>query len=193
MHREHILCQIDPDGSNVVHDFPFTIAIEHAHTLQSWHSDARSGRGSPLHSLGAMKLAILLLGVAVAALVGEWAYRTFLRPVEPLSPQVITLAQHLSRSGVPANARAVRHGFRHSQVTSTASLELKDFPLPLSVAVCPTEQAAEATLTRVRSSPNLLRPRRIGNLVTYLPTWGEDSGAMIQRVEEALDSYAAGT
>ncbi len=140
-----------------------------------------------------MKLTILLVGVAVAALVGEWAYRTFLRPVEPLAPQVIALAQHLSRSGVPASAHAVRHGFKHSQVTSTASLTLKDFPHPISVAVCPTEQAAEATLTEVRTSANLLRPRRIGNLVTYLPMWGEDSGAMAQRVEEALDSYAAGT
>ena len=26
--------------------------IEHAHTRQSWHSDAASGRGSPFHSLG---------------------------------------------------------------------------------------------------------------------------------------------
>src|SRR5512145_2137938 len=28
------------------------LVIEHAHTRQSWHFDAISGRGSPLHSLG---------------------------------------------------------------------------------------------------------------------------------------------
>jgi hypothetical protein len=51
MHRESALCQIDSDGSNVAHGLPLSIQIENSHA-QSWHFDAVSGRGSPLHSLG---------------------------------------------------------------------------------------------------------------------------------------------
>jgi hypothetical protein len=49
---KHILCQVDSDGSNVVHGLPLLDQIEHD-TPQSWHLDAVAGRGSPLHSLDA--------------------------------------------------------------------------------------------------------------------------------------------
>ncbi len=62
MHREHILCQVDSAGNNVAHKTsPFRWSIGNAHTLQSWHSCAPSGRGSPLHSLGGH------LGIFIAA------------------------------------------------------------------------------------------------------------------------------
>ena len=47
-------CQVYPDGSSVARDFPFSWMSGHVHTRQSWHLGALAGRGSPLHSLGAM-------------------------------------------------------------------------------------------------------------------------------------------
>jgi len=52
VHGKYVLCQIDPHGSNFGHGTSPLAVIEHAHTRQSWHFDAVSGRGSPLHSLG---------------------------------------------------------------------------------------------------------------------------------------------
>ena len=58
MQRKDVLCQVNPDGSNVAHDFPFSSWLTE-HTLQSSHSRA-SGRGSPLHSLERTVRALLL-------------------------------------------------------------------------------------------------------------------------------------
>jgi hypothetical protein len=139
-----------------------------------------------------VKLTFLLIAIALAAFLGEWAYRTMLRPAEPLAPEVVALANHLTQSGIQARPYPVRHGFRHSQVTSAASLELADFPLPVSVSVCATEEAAIEMHARFKSSPNLMHPRRIGRLVTYLPMWGDDTETMAKRVQEALDAFSPG-
>ena len=46
--RHHPLCQIQPHGSNLVHDFPSPgLNVE----IQSWHSAADVSRGSPFYSL----------------------------------------------------------------------------------------------------------------------------------------------
>src|SRR6478752_3454677 len=78
MHGEHILCQIDSAGSNVAHKTsPFRWSIGNAHTLQSWHSRAPSGRGSPLHSLGGADRAqkvggsVVLFAKFVASLISQ--------------------------------------------------------------------------------------------------------------------------
>src|SRR5713101_6419070 len=59
MQRKHSLCQIDPHSSNLLHDFRSRYQIEHT-TLQSWHSNADPGRGSPFHSLALKRMRILL-------------------------------------------------------------------------------------------------------------------------------------
>jgi hypothetical protein len=54
---EHLLCQIDPDGCTLFHDFPSWFRLMQRE-LQSWHLDAvrlrvASGRGSPFYSFNA--------------------------------------------------------------------------------------------------------------------------------------------
>ena len=49
--REHALCQIDPHGSNLLHDFPSGYQIEFRH-LNLGTSMPSPCRGSPFHSLG---------------------------------------------------------------------------------------------------------------------------------------------
>jgi hypothetical protein len=69
-------------------DFPFSDQIENEHALQSWHFDAVTGRGSPLHSLGVQeahlsfpetfsprktpKIFVILSDFFVAVLLGFW-------------------------------------------------------------------------------------------------------------------------
>ena len=56
MHEAQVLCQVDPDGSNVSDDFPVSWMIDHAHTRQTWHVDTVAGWESPLLSSGVMNV-----------------------------------------------------------------------------------------------------------------------------------------
>jgi hypothetical protein len=141
-----------------------------------------------------MKTAVLVVALIAVLLCGEWVYRSFLRPIDPLNPQVLKLAEHFSNSDLIVRPYAVRHSFRHSQVTSAAALEIANFPLVVSVDVCPSQRAAVEAMARIRSSPNLTRPKQIGTLVTYLPMWGDDdTEAMAAKVESILNTYEHGT
>lgn len=60
VHREHVLCQIDPHGSNLLHDFPSRLKIDDNRTSIFGTSmpcgSPASSRGSPLHSLGTWRV-----------------------------------------------------------------------------------------------------------------------------------------
>ncbi len=137
-----------------------------------------------------MKIATLMVLFAAAAIGAEWGYRTVFRPVDALAPEVVALATHFTKSGVPVTPYAVRHGYRHSQVLSTAALQIQGFPLPISIAVCPTEIAAQAYLERVAVSPNLTHPQRNGRLVINLPMWGDDTEQMATKVRDVVSSFS---
>jgi len=100
-----------------------------------------------------MRIALLIVVVAVLGFGGEWVYRSFLRPVDPLAPEVLSLAAHFDRSGIKVRPYAVRHGFRHSEVLSAAAFEISGFPLPVVVELSPNESAAAAHLAAVERGP----------------------------------------
>ena len=136
-----------------------------------------------------------ITAVAVIALLagGEWVYRSFLRPIDPLRPEVLALAQHFRAGGLDVRPYPVRHGFRHSYVSAAAAFEIPGFPLVVAIDVCPTTDAAEARLRSVALSPNLTHPARNGRIVMYLPMWGNDTGVMAQRIQESFSSFPTET
>ena len=146
-----------------------------------------------LWTLGSMKLALFAVVAIVLLVAGEWLYRTFFRAVDPLTAQVVALAEHFRRTGIPVRPYSVRHGYRHSQVTAAAALEISGFPLPVVVTQCPTESAPEAHFLAVKGSPNLMYPQRNGTLVMDLPMWGDGTEEMAKKVSNAFASFRHGT
>ena len=41
-----------------------------------------------------MRIGIVIAACVILALAGEWIYRGFLRPIDPLTPDVLALAEH---------------------------------------------------------------------------------------------------
>jgi hypothetical protein len=134
-----------------------------------------------------------VIPVVALGMAGPSLYRTFLRPVDPLQPNVVALAQHFERSGLNVRPYAVPHGFSHSEVTAAAVFEITGFPLEISVDQCPSAQAAELHLDAIAHSPNLTHPLRNGNLVMYLPMWGDDTQREARRIEDIFRSFSQGT
>lgn len=136
-----------------------------------------------------MKLALLAFILVSAAVLGEWGYRSFLRPTDPLQPEVLALADHFDRNGINVTPYAVRHGFKHSEVLASASLQIDTYPLAISIDLCPNEVAAESFLQQIAASPNLMHPQRNQRLVMYLPMWGQDSDATAAKVRGVFASF----
>lgn len=139
-----------------------------------------------------MRYSVYIVLALFAAFAGEWLYRSFLRPIEPLAPEAIALADHFRKSGIQVRPYPVRHGFRHSQVLSVAGFEIVGYPLAIVVALCPSEASAIQQLSRVRASPNLTHSNRNGRLVIYLPMWGDDAIPMAVKIVDAFTSFEPG-
>ena len=137
-------------------------------------------------------LSALVLVVALAFAV-EWAYRNFLRPVEPMAPEIAALAAHFNASGIQVRPYAVRHGYRHSEVLSVAAFEIVGYPLAVTLVVTPNEQSAANMLARTAASPNLTHAQRNGLIVMDLPMWGDDTKDMATKVTNAFQSFRHGT
>jgi len=103
-----------------------------------------------------MRIAILIVICVGLAVAGEWVYRGFIRPIDPLGPELLALAEHFDRNGIEVRPYAVRHNFRHSEVLASAALKIDGFPLPIDVILCPTEQSAMERFEAVKRSPNLM-------------------------------------
>ncbi len=140
-----------------------------------------------------MRRIAAIVGLALFAVFTEWAYRSFLRPIDPLQPQVLALAEHFNQSGIQVRPYAVRHGYRHSQVTAAAGFEIIGYPLGVSVDLCPSEVEATGQLAAISASPNLTHPHRNGRLVMYLPMWGDDTKELAGRIEGVFASFRSGT
>ena len=129
-----------------------------------------------------MRIAIFIVIAAVLALASEWIYRGFIRPIDPLTSELLALAEHFEQSGINVRPYAIRHGFPHSEVLASAAFEILGFPLPIAVGLCPSEQSAMERLAAVKRSPNLTHPARNGRLVMNLPMWGDDTDDMAAKV-----------
>ncbi len=130
-----------------------------------------------------MVLAILAL------LSGEWVYRSYVRPVDPPTPLMLSLARHFNSVGIKGHLYAVRHGYRHSEMTAAAAFQIDGYPLPVLVEQCTGELLAEEHLHAVQRAPNLMNARRNGLLVMNLPMWGDGTGSMATRVTDAFVSF----
>jgi hypothetical protein len=138
-----------------------------------------------------MRYALFAVLVAVLAVGGEWIYRTFLRPVDPPTPEMLALGEHLKAAGLLGRFYPVRHGFRHSYVSAAGAYELINFPLPVSVSACPTEAAAEAHRQAIERSPHLVNQIRKGHLVIWFPMWGDDTHEMMGKVNGVVASFVS--
>ena len=136
-----------------------------------------------------MRYVFFIVLALVVMLAGEWLYRSFLRPVEPLAAEALALANHFNQDGIQVRPYPVRHGLRHSQVLSVAAFEIVGYPLSIVVEICPTEESAIQRLSAISASPNLTHPNRNGRLVMNLPMWGDDTGAMAAKVENVFASF----
>jgi hypothetical protein len=148
-------------------------------------------RCTPISRLS-MRIVIFIAVSAVLAFAGEWIYRGFIRPVDPLRPEILALAEHFDRSGIKVRPYAVRHNYRHSQVLAVAAFEIAGFRLPIGVVLCPTEQSAIERFDSMRRSPNLSPVVRNGRLVMNLAMWGDDTASMAGKVESVFASFDGG-
>ena len=77
-----------------------------------------------------MKLTIALVLAGILLFAGGWIYRGFLRPIDPLTPDVLALAEHFRSSGIDVRPYPVRNLSRHSVVTAAAAFEIKGTRFP---------------------------------------------------------------
>lgn len=133
-----------------------------------------------------MRLTIVIVASLIALYVGEVFYRTFLRPADQPTETLRALAVHFRASALPGRLYPVRHGFPHSSVTAVAGYMITDFPLSFTVVDCPSIAAAEIRL--LARSPEW-QSLRHHSLVISFAMWGDDTGAMMDRVKAAFLTY----
>ena len=135
-----------------------------------------------------MKNIIYLVALISICFLGEWVYRSFVRPIDPLTSELRVVETHFIESGIKVRAYPVRHGYNHSELTAVAGFQITNFPLPIVVDECPSVELAELHFQRIKGSPNLTHPARNGRFVMNLPMWGDDTGEMARKVNDAFMS-----
>jgi hypothetical protein len=74
-------------------------------------------------------------------------------------------------------------------MTAAAAFEIKGYPLPVSIDVCPNAVVAATHLVNVANSPNLMGPMQNGRLVMFLPMCGDDTAAMAGKIHGVFSSF----
>jgi hypothetical protein len=138
------------------------------------------------------RTAILIVILAVLTYAGEWVYRGFIRPPDPMPPVMIALADHFDRNGIRVSPYAVRHGFRHSELQAVAAFKLPDFPIPFLVFVCPDEPSAVARLDIIKRNPDARHADRNGRLVLDLGLWADDDEQRASKVTGVFNTFDGG-
>jgi hypothetical protein len=136
-----------------------------------------------------MKIAALVILIVCIGFVSEWTYRTFFRPIVPLEPVVNQMVAFFKANGIEVRPYAVRSMFPYSEVSSVAALEIKGYPLPISLIICPNEEAALKQLASAKLNQNLLHPTKNGLVVMNLPMWGEGTEEMASRVVSVFSQF----
>ena len=136
-----------------------------------------------------MKPKSALVLIAAALIIGAWISRELFPPVELLTPDVLALAEHFRKSGINVRPYPVGNRYPRSILSAAAAFQIEDFPLPVSVDVCPDAVVASKHLADVMTSPNLVGPMQNGRLVMYLPMWGADTADMAVKVHNAFASF----
>jgi len=136
-----------------------------------------------------MKIAALVILTVCLGFISEWTYRTFFRPIAPLEPIVNQMAAFFNANGIEVRPYAVRSMVPYSEVSSAAALEVKGYPLPISLIVCPNEEAALKQLESAKLNENLLYPTKNGLVVMNLSMWGEGTEEMANRVVSVFSQF----
>jgi hypothetical protein len=144
-----------------------------------------------------VRIAIVLALLLLCAQVGEWVYRSFVRPIPLVPPQVLALERAFGQAGLPVHAFAVDSGRPAAQVSSAAAFKVRGVPLPIVVLMCPTEDAASAVASAMAATSPPWGARHNGHFVLALPGWeAEGEGAATARkaisVFEAYREQAGG-
>jgi hypothetical protein len=134
------------------------------------------------------KVALLVLALALSVS-AEWVYRTFLRPVDQPTQQMIALAEYFNANGLKGHIYPVQHGYMHSELTAAAAFQIDGYPLPVAIDQCPDESSASTLLHATQASPNLMHATRNGLLVMNLPMWGDDTDTMVEKVVGLFSSF----
>jgi hypothetical protein len=136
-----------------------------------------------------MRYVVLLALAITIAFAGEWIYRSFLRPIDQPTEEMLALERHMKKKGVKVSLYPVRHGFSHSSVVAHGAFRIENFPLPVSVSQSPSEAAAESHLQSIQRGPNLMFPARNGRLVIFFPMWGEDTAAFAKQFTTEFKAF----
>lgn len=132
--------------------------------------------------------ALFALIIAIA-FGGEWVYRSFLRPIDQPTGEMLALERHMNQRGIKVSLSPVRHGFSHASMLAHGAFRIESFPLPVSLSQSPAEAAAERHLQQTVRSPNLMHPARNGSLVIAFPMWGEDAIAVTKQFTAEFETF----
>jgi hypothetical protein len=139
-----------------------------------------------------MRIAVAVALMAILAFGGEWGYRSFIRPIDPLPPEIVALAEHFDRSGIKVSPYAVRHDFRHSEIQAVAAFKIADFPIPFIVFICPDLASAKVRFEAVEAVPNRTSRAMNGRLVLDLNLWADDDKILATKVVDVFNTFDAG-
>ncbi|MGJ5051118.1 hypothetical protein [Bradyrhizobium oligotrophicum] len=134
-----------------------------------------------------MRATIVLILLVALAYSGEWAYRSFIRPIDPIPAEIVALADHFERNGIKVSPYAVRHSFRHSEVQTVAAFKVAELPIPFIVLVCPDSRSAAIQLDALKSG-GVRRADQNGRMVLDLGLWDDDDQ---ERASKVRDIFAA--
>lgn len=126
-----------------------------------------------------VRIAIVVAMALLFAQVGEWVYRSFVRPVPLVPPQVLALERAFGQAGLPVHAFAVDSGRPAAQVSSAAAFKVRGIPLPIVVLLCPSDDAANGVAATLAATSPPWGARRNGRFVMAMPGWEADGEAAV--------------
>ncbi|WP_316237311.1 hypothetical protein [Bradyrhizobium sp. SZCCHNR1015] len=135
-----------------------------------------------------MRIVVILIALIALVCSGEWVYRSFIRPIDPMPPEIVALADHFDRNGIQVSPYAIRHGFRHSEVEAVAAFKVAELPIPFVVFVCPDKRSAAAQLDALRRDGET-RAGQNGRMVLELGLWAEDAQDRALKIIELFNAF----
>lgn len=135
-----------------------------------------------------MRVALALVLLVALVYSGEWAYRSFIRPIDPLSPEIVALADHFDRNGIKVSPSAVRHGFRYSEVQAVAAFKVADLPIPFVVVVCADRQSAAARFAGLKGD-GAKSAGQNGRMVLDLGLWADENQERAVRILSLFQAF----
>ncbi|WP_315757569.1 MULTISPECIES: hypothetical protein [unclassified Bradyrhizobium] len=135
-----------------------------------------------------MRVAVALILLVALVCSGEWVYRSFVRPIDPLPPEIAALADHFERNGIKVSPFAVRHGFRHSEVQAVAAFEVAELPTPFIVIVCPDGRSAAVRLAGLKGD-GVRSTGQNGRMVLDLGLWADDDQERAAKIRALFETF----